>query len=134
MRLTLVLLIALAPAWATLLAATAASLRFARRPLPPPRQTPPLSVLKPLYGAEPGLYENLRSVAEQDYPAHQLVLGVADPQDGALPVARKLIGALPERDIALVVAPQRHGSNAKVSNLLNMLPAARHDVLVVADS
>jgi ceramide glucosyltransferase len=134
MRLTLVLLIILAPSWVYLLAATAASLRFARRAVTLSPQPQPVSVLKPLYGAEPGLYENLRSVAEQDYPAHQLVLGVADSQDGAIQVARALIDALPERDIALVVEPRRYGSNAKVSNLQNMLPAARHDVLVIADS
>jgi ceramide glucosyltransferase len=135
MRLTLALAIVLIPSWAAVIAATAASLRFARRgPPPPPRSLPPVSILKPLHGAEPGLYENLRSAAEQDYPVHQLVLGVADPQDGAVPVARALIAALPERDVALVVEPRRHGGNAKVSNLQNMLPAAKHDVLVIADS
>jgi ceramide glucosyltransferase len=134
MRLTFALALALAPAWAYLLAATAASVRFARRTAPPSRQLPPVSILKPLHGAEPGLYENLRSAAEQDYPVHQLVLGVADPQDGAVPVARALIGDHPDRDIALVVEPTRHGSNAKISNLRNMLPAARHDILVIADS
>jgi ceramide glucosyltransferase len=134
MRLTLALAVVLVPAWTYLLAAAAASLRFARRDLPQPRQSPPVSILKPLYGAEPGLYENLLSAAEQDYPVHQLVLGVADPKDGAVPVARALISDRPHSDIALVVAPQRHGSNAKISNLQNMLPAARYDILVIADS
>jgi ceramide glucosyltransferase len=135
MRLTLACALALVPAWAYLAAATAASLRFARRdPAPPPPQSPPVSILRPLHGAEPGLYENLRSAAEQDYPAHQLVLGVADPQDGAVPVARAVIGDLPDSDITLVIESRRYGSNAKVSNLQNMLPAAEHDILVVADS
>ena len=134
MRLMLALAIVLVPAWAYLAAATAACLRFARRALGQPPQLPPVSVLKPLCGAEPGLYENLRSVAEQDYPLHQVVLGVADPQDGALPIVRALVEALPESDIALVTDPKRHGSNAKISNLQNMLPAAKHNVLVIADS
>ena len=134
MRLTCALALALVPAWAYLAAATAASLRFARRDPEAAPQSPPVSVLKPLYGAEPGLYENLRSAAEQDYPAHQLVLGVADRQDGAIPVARALIGDLPDSDITLAIESRRHGSNAKVSNLQNMLPAARHDILVIADS
>jgi ceramide glucosyltransferase len=93
-----------------------------------------VSVLKPLHGDEPGLYENLRSFAEQNYPAVQIVLGVNDPHDGALPAARALIRDLPGRDIALVVDPSVRGTNRKVSNLENMLEAARHDVIVLADS
>ena len=66
-----------------------------------------VSVLKPLHGAEPGLYENLRSFVEQDYlavqPAVQIVLGVNHPEDGALEAARDLIRDFPAADIALVV-------------------------------
>ena len=83
--------------------------------------------------AEPGLYENLRSFLDQDYPPLQIVLGVNDPQDGALDAARALIRDFPE-DVALVVDRRIRGSNQKVSNLENMLPAARHDILVLADS
>jgi ceramide glucosyltransferase len=134
MRLISILAIALVPTWICLAAATVASLRFARRGPARAQPASPVTILKPLYGAEPGLYENLRSAAEQDYPVHQLVLGVADPRDGAVPIVRALMDDLPDSDIALVVEPLAHGSNAKVSNLLNMLPAARHDILVIADS
>jgi ceramide glucosyltransferase len=91
-------------------------------------------VLKPLYGAEPGLYENLLSFVDQDYPSVQIVFGVRSPDDGALPIARRVIAARPERDIALVVDSRVSGRNLKVANLVNMLPAARHDILVFADS
>jgi ceramide glucosyltransferase len=91
-------------------------------------------VLKPLHGDEPRLYENLRSFAEQDHPALQIVLGVNDPQDGALPAVHALIRDLPACDIALVVNARASGSNKKVANLENMLEAARHDVIVLADS
>ena len=64
----------------------------------------------------------------------QLVLGVRDPGDSALPVARALIRARPDRDVALVVNPRVRGSNLKISNLENMLPASRHDWIVLADS
>src|ERR1700676_4671395 len=124
-------------AWAYVVAATAAARCFARRPRPlrdPPDVEPPVSVLKPLHGAEPGLYENLRSFAEQDYPDFQLVLGVRDRTDSVLPVARALIRDLPDRDIDLVIDPRAAGSNLKVANLENMLPAARHELVVVADS
>ena len=93
--LTLVLILA----WAYLLGSTVAALRFARRRIAALAAQPPVSVLKPLHGAEPGLYENLRSFADQDYPAVQLVLGVRDPGDSALPIARALIRARPGRGI-----------------------------------
>src|SRR5438552_6024728 len=133
MSFDLAIAIALVPAWAYLVGATVAVFHFTRRPLPSPSACPAISVLKPLHGAEPGLYENLRSFAEQDYPAIQTVLGVNDPADSALVAARALIGDLPACDIALVVDNRANGSNRKVANLENMIEAARHDFLVLAD-
>ena len=126
--------ILLVPAWVYLVGTVAAVFRFARQPLRLAADRPPVSVLKPLHGAEPGLYENLRSFAEQDYPSVQLVLGVRDPQDGALLSARALMRDLPDCDIALVVDPRARGSNLKVANLENMMEAAKHELLVLADS
>lgn len=123
-----------AGAWAYLLATTVAGLRFARRLIVATADGPPISILKPLHGAEPGLYENLRSFADQDHHRFQLVLGVRDGRDGAVPAARALIADRPERDIALVIDPRVSGSNLKVANLENMLATARHDIIVLADS
>jgi ceramide glucosyltransferase len=120
--------------WGYVAGSTLAAWRFARRPAMKAAKNPPVSVLKPLHGAEPGLYQNLRSFAEQDYPVYQLVLGVRDRMDAALPIARALIRDLPNRDIRLVVDPRVGGSNLKVANLENMLPVATHDVIVIADS
>jgi len=125
--------------WAYAIGATIAALRFARRPIVAPlgvasMSGPPISVLKPLHGAEPGLFENLRSFADQDYPDFQLLLGVRDRTDRALPLARALIGERPLSDIELIVDPRAAGSNLKVANLENMMPAARHDLIVLADS
>lgn len=99
-----------------------------------PLQQPAVTVLKPLCGAEPGLYEHLRSVCLQNYPAYQLVFGVRDPADAALSVVNRLIGEFPLLPIDVVVNSQQHGPNLKVSNLINMIEHARHDVLVLADS
>jgi ceramide glucosyltransferase len=109
-------------------------MRFARRRAVLPVEKPAVSVLKPLYGAEPGLYDNLRSFVDQDYPVRQIVFGVRSPEDGALPAVRRLIADRPDVDIDLVVNNRAGGSNLKVANLINMLPATRHDLLVFADS
>lgn len=95
---------------------------------------PPVSVLKPLCGSEPGLYEHLRSYCVQEHVQHQVIFGVRDPGDPALEVARRLQAELPHLDISIVVSPQQHGGNRKMSNLINMVGHARHDVLVMADS
>jgi ceramide glucosyltransferase len=93
-----------------------------------------VTVLKPLYGDEPLLETALASVCRQQYPAWQVVFGVHDPADTALPVVRRLQRRFPDCDIAVVVDPTSHGANGKVANLMNMLPAAKHDVLVISDS
>ncbi|MGN8107527.1 bacteriohopanetetrol glucosamine biosynthesis glycosyltransferase HpnI [Paraburkholderia sp. 22098] len=93
-----------------------------------------VSVLKPLCGAEPRLYENLRTFCEQRYTNFQLVLGVCSPDDPAIAVVRRLQAAYPLLDIELAIDTRVHGSNLKVSNLMNMVERARHDVIVIADS
>src|SRR6185437_12702102 len=95
---------------------------------------PAVTVLKPLCGAEPGLYENLRSFCEQDYPEFQIVFGVCDRDDPALRVVARLVAEFPNVPIDVVVDPRQHGGNRKVSSVNNMLGRARHDVLIMADS
>ena len=130
----MILVVILLAVWAYLAATVIAAWWFARRHIAPPAEQPPVSVLKPLYGAEPGLYENLLSFVDQDYPEVQVVFGVRNPDDGALPIARQVIAERPASDTALVVDSRVSGRNLKVANLVNMLPAARHDILVFADA
>lgn len=105
-----------------------------RRPAPGTSECPPVTLLKPLCGAEPNLYEHLRSFCCQDYPEYQVVFGVRDPADPALAVVQRLETEFPSLPIDVVINPQLHGSNYKIGNLINMLERARHDVLIIADS
>jgi len=99
------------------------------------QQPPAVTVLKPLCGAEPGLDRSLRSFCEQEYAGGvQIVFGVQHPADPALAVLERLKRDYPRLDLTVVVDPTRHGASAKVSNLINMMRAARHDWLVLADS
>jgi len=109
--------------------------RFFARPPAEPADYPPLTVVKPLRGAEWALLPNLASFCRQDYPgAVQFLFGTSDPGDPALAAVAELRRLHPEADVTVVADPRLHGPNRKVSNLLNMLPQARHDVLVFADS
>ncbi|MEJ8800257.1 bacteriohopanetetrol glucosamine biosynthesis glycosyltransferase HpnI [Trinickia caryophylli] len=94
----------------------------------------PVSVLKPLCGAEPRLFENLATFCNQTHPHYQLLFGVSSPSDPAIAVVQRLQEAYPRHDIALVVDPLVHGQNLKVSNLINLAAQARHDLIVIADS
>jgi len=100
----------------------------------PPRVLPPVTVLKPLCGAEPALYEHLRTFCEQSYPRWQIVFGAREPHDGALEAVERLRSEFPHLDLQVAVNAQQHGTSSKVSNLVNMLPLARHDYLVISDS
>ncbi len=96
---------------------------------------PPVTLLKPLHGIEPQLAANLGGFVGQDYAGpYQIVFGVSDADDAALATVAALRAAHPAADIETIVDSVRHGSNAKVSNLVNMMAAAKHDVLVVSDS
>lgn len=108
--------------------------RFQRAPKPSAALRPPISVMKPLCGAEPGMAENLGSCLRQDYPAFQMVFGVADPADPALAVVAGLPRDVAGVEIEAVADSTRHGLNLKVGNLLNMWPKVRHDLIAVADS
>ena len=95
---------------------------------------PAITVLKPLHGDEPMLEEALASFCSQDYPAFQIVFGLHDPADPALHVIRRLRARFPDVDIDVVLDPAQHGVNRKISNLINMYPRAKHDMIVMADS
>ena len=99
------------------------------------RRAVPVTILKPLHGAEPRLFAQLASFCNQDYAAPiQIAFGTHDRNDAAVKVVERLQEALPDRSLDLKIDPREHGCNPKISNLVNIMELARHDVLVVADS
>ncbi len=112
------------------------SARFGRRRGEPDAggELPAVSLLVPLHGAEPGLEENLRAFALQDYPVCQLVLGVARADDGALPIAQRIAAEFPDRNIQIDVGEVPGARNPKIANVLSMMRLVRHPVLILADS
>jgi ceramide glucosyltransferase len=120
---------------AFLLIAIRCVLRFEGARLASDLPLPAVTLLKPLCGEEPHLHAALRSFCAQDYPAPlQIVFGARSASDPAVAVVEALRTEFPDRDIALVIDAAVHGPNLKVSNLVNMARAARHDVFVISDS
>ena len=111
-----------------------AALRF-HAVRPPALANPtPISILKPLAGIDDGLEPNLRTFFEQDYPAFEILFAVRNPDDPAIPVAERLRAQYPHIPSRLIVTGEPPYPNAKVYSLSLMLAAARHDLLVMADS
>ena len=109
--------------------------RFFKRPVSEPGSYPPVTIVRPLHGTEWTLLANLSSFCLQDYPGPvQLLFGVHDSTDPALQVVEQLRRLHPGADITVVADARLYGPNRKISNILNMMPQARHDVLVFADS
>src|SRR5579859_6772825 len=94
---------------------------------------PGVSILKPVHGTDPGAYESFRSHCLQEYPEYEIIFGVNDMSDAAVPLIEQLMRELPERKIKLIACPQVLGMNRKVSNLVQMLPRAQHDYILVND-
>jgi ceramide glucosyltransferase len=95
---------------------------------------PPVSILKPLKGTDPEIYDCFRSHCLQDYPEYEIIFGVSDVSDPAVESVKQLQREFPHREIRLVICRETLGANVKVSNLAQMLSDARYEHLIVNDS
>ncbi|MBV8081947.1 MAG: bacteriohopanetetrol glucosamine biosynthesis glycosyltransferase HpnI [Candidatus Eremiobacteraeota bacterium] len=95
---------------------------------------PAMTILKPVSGDEPDLFDNLCSFCDQDYPQFQVVFGVPGASDPAAPIVEDVALRFPHVPIVSVVGGAARAANRKVAQLQNMIGQAAHDVLVVADS
>lgn len=109
--------------------------RFFARPAVRSRSLEPVTLLKPLHGAEPRLEDNLATFLKQNYAGQvQMVCGVGKAEDTAVAAVESLQRDHAIADIVLTSEAPRIGSNGKIGNLAHMMRAARHDVLVQSDS
>ena len=110
-------------------------LHFRRqRPVVDPSFTPPVSLLKPLHGAEPNLAEHLEGFFEQDYPAYEILFCARSSNDAGLHIAREVAARYPSVSARFLTCGAPPFANAKVASLERMAHAARHEILVVSDS
>jgi ceramide glucosyltransferase len=114
------------------------ALRFGRRRRREARESagplPPVSVLKPLHGAEPGLEENLRSFFAQDYPEFELLFCARSDSDAGLQMARRIAAEHPEVRARFLTCGEPQFPNAKMWSMAALSEAANHETLVTSDA
>lgn len=94
-----------------------------------------VSILKPLRGVDPGMYEAFASHCRQQYAGdYELLFGVSSFDDPAAELVRKLQAEFPQRRIELLLCTEVLGPNGKVSNVAQLVPHARFEYLVINDS
>lgn len=115
--------------------AAAMTLRFRGRDPAGSGKPVSVSILKPLHGEGERIFRCLASFCSQRYPGPvQIVCGVQEAGDAAVPLVKRLQAAFPSKDIELRIGARPHGGNRKVSNLANIAAVADHDVVILADS
>jgi ceramide glucosyltransferase len=107
---------------------------FRRSRTAQPEFAPAVSILKPLRGVDPRMYESFRSHCVQDYSEYEIIFGVNDADDPAVEAVHRLMREFPNCPIRLVICSEVLGTNRKVSNLVQMLRHARHDHILINDS
>lgn len=99
-----------------------------------PEYCPPVSILKPLRGVDPQMYESFRSHCVQDYPQYEIIFGVNDAEDPAAEAVYQLMREFPSCSIRLIICPEILGTNRKTSNVVQMLRYAQYDHILINDS
>ena len=95
---------------------------------------PGVSVLRPVCGLENHLEETLTTTFGSDYPEFEILFCVASPADPAIPLVRRLIAAHPAIPARLLIGEDRVSGNPKLNNLVKGWLAARHPMVLMADS
>jgi ceramide glucosyltransferase len=131
------IVLALAPFLLQRVASLYAVARFGRlcgTSVDEPAAWPAVTILKPLCGDEPGLEAAIESFLALDYPQAQFIFGVHDDLDPAAHIVKLAAKQHCDLDISLVAKTALPSANRKIANLLNMLPQAKHDILLISDS
>ena len=99
-----------------------------------PGFTPPLTLLKPLHGAEPNLDAHLASFFEQDYPEYEILFCARTDNDAGLETARRVAARYPHIPARFFTTGEPPYINAKAASMERMESAAQYDILVISDS
>jgi ceramide glucosyltransferase len=95
---------------------------------------PPVSLLKPLCGADQMTYQCLASFCQQDYPEYQIIFSVHDPYDPSIQIVEQLRADFPKVDLHLMISHNQLGMNPKIKHLIDAVSLVKHDIVCISDS
>jgi ceramide glucosyltransferase len=96
---------------------------------------PDVSILKPIKGVDPRMYEGMASHCRQKYAGRfEILFGVSGLDDPAVVEITRLQAEFPECAIRVVECREKLGTSGKVSNLIQMLREARYPYVLINDS
>ncbi len=120
----------------------AATVRFLRRAraaqvavtAAPLSALPPVTIFKPVHGAEEQLAANLESFFQQDYPDYELIFGVRDAANPAARVVEEIRARYPRIPSRVIISGPPAWPNAKVFSLDQMIAASTRTYFIISDS
>ena len=124
----------IASSWGYSLAALLGAIKWRGRRTHEDPAAPAVSILVPICGDDSEQFANFAALCMQDYPQFQVIFGALEAQDSGLATARRIQAEFPDADITIVSGGEVQGANRKVSNLMAMLPRAKHDLILLCDS
>lgn len=116
------------------IALAARRVRIRRRPVPAPRDSPAVTLIRPVCGVEAFSKETLGSCLALDYPRYEVLFCVARDDDPVATIVRHLIEAHPEVPARLLVGDEGVSLNPKLNNAVKGWDAASHEWIIMADS
>lgn len=108
--------------------------RFFSTPMPETSTNDqPVSILIPVCGVDEYALLNWQSFCKQDYETYEVLFGVMNPNDPAVPLLKELVEKFPSC-AKLLFGLAVNGINHQVSNLIHLHSAAQHELVVITDS
>jgi ceramide glucosyltransferase len=108
--------------------------RAPARELPPPKDAPPVTIIRPVCGIDNFVETTLRSTFALDYPNYEILFCAASARDPVVALVNDLIAEHPGVPAQLLAGDECISANPKLNNVLKGWRAAANDRIVMADS
>lgn len=99
-----------------------------------PEDLPGISIIKPLVGVDPNLFDNLETFFTMKYPAFEILFCVQDELDSVIMIVQSLILKYPKVDAKLFIGKKNVGVNPKINNMIRGYEASKYDLFLISDS
>jgi ceramide glucosyltransferase len=109
-------------------------LKVPSAPSLPARQTPPVTIIRPVCGVDAHEELTLRSTFELHYPRYEILFCCASAEDPVVALVERLIAEHPGVSARLLIGDDRPTRNPKLNNVLKGWHSAAHEWIVIADS